>query len=96
MQPTREGTAPSDGRVSLQRTSGRPMTKHDVSSRSLLVRRFGLEGVFTGRLLIDVQRLVGSQNAEGNQVAFELRLHLGVELVKVQSAFAGDLDGDDC
>ncbi len=71
------------------------MTKHDVSSRSLLVRRFGLEGVFTGLLLIGAQRLVDTQNAEGNQVAFELGLHLGVELVKVQSAFAGDLNGDD-
>ena len=95
MQPAREGTSPSDGRASPQRTSGKPMTKHDVSSRSLLVRGFGLEGIFTGRLLIGVQRLVGTQNAEGNQVAFELSLHLGVELVKVQSAFAGDLNGDD-
>lgn len=62
------------------------MTKHDVSSRLFLVRGFGLEGVFTGLLFIGVQRLVGTQNAEGNQVAFELDWHLGVELVKVQSA----------
>jgi len=95
MQPPREGTTPSDGRAFPQRTSDTPTTKHDVSSCSLLVRGFGLEGVFTGLLLVGAQRLIGTQNAEGNQVAFELRLHLGVELVKVQSAFAGDLDGDD-
>ncbi len=47
-----------------------------MSSCSLLVRGFSLEGVFTGLLLVGAQRLIGTQNAEGNQVAFELCLLL--------------------
>ncbi len=67
----------------------------DAKSRSLLERRFGLKCIFAGLLLVGAERLTRIEDAKGHKVALQLSLHLGVELVKVQSPFTGDLDGDD-
>lgn len=95
MPQARSETARTEIRAFPQRTSGTPMTMRDAQSRSLLERRFGLKCVLTGLLLVGTERLTRIKDAKGHEVALQLSLHLGVELVKVQPPFAGDLDGDD-